>query len=112
MIVTPRDLEYLQAVNGALEDGERIQDKHMTDQCPECGYTLTWDYSGGHIVFPVSDDPNDTERRVIVVIACEGYWVIDPRPLGMPWYDDNWQDWTEEPPITGGCGCTGGYHNN
>lgn len=84
---------YLMGVEGALEE-ERVPDRYLTNVCPECGDTIdTWD-AATRDVHVVTNTANDGDPKVYaVVVACEGYWVINPEVVGLP--RDNWQDWTE-----------------
>lgn len=87
---------YLVGVEGALEE-ERIPAKYLTNVCPECGDRITtWDQATRDVHI-VSNTANYGEPKVYaVIVACEGYWVINPEVLGLP--RDNWQDWTEVTP--------------
>jgi hypothetical protein len=85
MKVTLEIAEYIHAVARALTDGRKF--RQMTNVCPECGDRVDLSNDAGdHVVFDT--DPNDRDGLVII-IACEGYWVIDPREVGISGHD-NW----------------------
>jgi len=93
MLMDYRTATYLMYVEGALEE-ERVPAQYLTDTCPECGEAVT-EYldamEGPHVVTRVSNDP-EGPKGYYVIIACEGFWVINPESVGLPL--DNWQDWT------------------
>lgn len=72
---------YLTAVaNAVLRDGVIIPG--AGDLCPECQQHInSFDLEHAIILSP--------DQGVIVVIACEGYWAIDPQAVGMD--RGNWQ---------------------
>lgn len=88
MIIDVRQATYLLAVASGLEGG-RIPEKYITVICPECGGSGGDDFDFIHQVMRTGSDP----LKVAVVIACEGYWVVNPSLVGV--VSDNWQDWTE-----------------
>lgn len=93
MNIDYRTAHYMMAVAGALEDGERIDPEAMTDRCPECNEVQTFLDNDNHAVMRRSNVEGDT--RVFVVIGCEGYWVLDPKPLGVPGDNSQWSDWRD-----------------
>lgn len=98
MNIDYRTAHYILAVAGALEDGERIDPEAMTDRCPECGEVQTLLDCRDHVVMRRSNVEGQYE--VFVVIGCEGYWVLDPKPLGVPGDNSTWQDWRIPPDDT------------
>ncbi len=70
-------MTYVSAVNVAIASGNLPATVLRTDTCPECQTQL--DADGGY------DDHLITfvNGRLIVVIGCEGYWVIDPNAVGI-----------------------------
>lgn len=99
MILDYNTTHYVMSVQGALEDGDRIDPKYLTDRCPECLGRVTWLDTGNHLVVPVKEYPTHPFRvqandwDVYVVIGCEGYWVVNPESVGVP--SRTWQDWTD-----------------
>lgn len=62
---------------------EKLPVEAKRDICPECMEKVTQLNSSNHIV-RVSI-PRD---EVVLIIGCEGYWVIDPNLVGMN--DSTW----------------------
>lgn len=90
--------QYLMYVAGALEE-ERVPAQYLTNICTECGQEVTWALGEDpHIVMPVKEYATPQARHdandwaVYVVIACEGYWMVNPNAVGHT--TDTWQDWT------------------
>lgn len=86
---------YLRICGEALDRKDRDQEiqRYCTPICPECGMNaldMTQVQKDWH------DWYIDANGRVttIILIACEGYWVINPRKLGMAGPQE-WSDWTE-----------------
>lgn len=90
MIIRTRDAEYVQAVIAALAAGV-LPGRELTTMCPECQGEQTYLHNDGHVV--VLDDEDDPGALVAVVICCEGFWVVDPKRVGID--SPNWQDWRE-----------------
>lgn len=90
MILRSESIQYLVALNSAIEE-DRVPKKYLTDTCPECGQQIGYFDNEEHIVISPPKKDND----VILAIACEGYWVVNPNEIGLPrtW----WQDWTKLP---------------
>lgn len=97
MIFTQRSIDYLDRVHRAVDTGALGRDR-LTNHCPECDEDLTWlDASGDEhvaVTIPGTEDANGV-RDVAVVIACEGYWVIDPAAVGLD--RGQWQSWDTLP---------------
>lgn len=74
MIINKKDARYITAV---IEAKDRLTG-HTTDRCPECNKLITYFETGDHVVIETDDS------TVAVVIACEGYWCIDPVLVGLP----------------------------
>ncbi len=78
---------YVAAVTSRIvtADGRETIERWLTPRCPECE----------HDAEDMSD--SDLAAHIIidgfVVVACEGYWVIDPNAVGID--SDSWGDWTE-----------------
>lgn len=74
-----------------------------TSRCPECGADFDnrvdamTDQDGAHLVLELSGDV------FAVLVACEGYYVINPALLGLGDNHPNWSDGNGEIP-------TGGAH--
>lgn len=91
MKITYRDTMYLMHVAGAFEE-DRIPKRYLTDRCTECGVVQTELDNDHHLVMPLTIAEGD--RRVFVVVACEGYHVINPRIFDRS--NTTWNDWTED----------------
>lgn len=79
MIFTVEIAQYVYNVTTALAAGKTFE--VMTNECPECGEALGFFNTDGHIVYDASTD--DDAERVIIIVACEGYWMIDPNLVGI-----------------------------
>lgn len=81
-----KDAHYAYCVARAIEmrGTEGIK---MTTTCPECdqvtNYWGTTD-TGDHLVLALSDGTH------MLLIGCEGYWVVDPGSVGLD--RGNWTD--------------------
>jgi hypothetical protein len=69
--------EYLAAVMRAMMRSDTRVAPYLSPICPECGQ-LAGPEDGVHIVL-----------GAVVVVGCEGYWVINPNVVGIP--SPNWQ---------------------
>lgn len=81
MLLTPRLAAYLFKIGQKLQKGEYVEGLM---RCPECDTDiLSWDQAndGGHVV--IKQKIGDQELYYCVV-GCEGYWIVDPRTLGLP----------------------------
>jgi hypothetical protein len=85
---------YAALVDIALTDG-RISGP-LTSTCPECG-----------VNFADADDARDDNNHIIVattsdtfavVVACEGYFVVNPNLIGID--SPNWSDADGNVPVT------------
>ena len=72
---------YRAAAAGAIERGDSDVARWLTIRCPECGEIPR-------------DGIGHTTRGGYVTIGCEGYFVIDPRVLGIE--SPYWSDWKGE----------------
>lgn len=75
-----RDREYVNACVDVLDTDYDSLLKWVTRFCPECEELIE------------AEDRNHLTHEGIVLIGCEGYWVISPKALGLN--PGNWQDWT------------------
>lgn len=107
MLMTREWAEYMAAVIKAVENNgvgpgsrrvERMETLRgqLTMTCPECGVDLT-----EVMPTPHPDDPHvyasvaKPDGKIdFILVACEGYWVIDPNVVGI--HNPNWHDWTGE----------------
>ena len=87
MIIDTRGAEYVMAVAAAAAG---LRAGHLINICPECGGQQGRLDNDNHLVVAVAD-PHPGE--VAVVIGCEGFWVVDPKLVGID--SPNWQDWRE-----------------
>jgi hypothetical protein len=87
MLLDPRTALYLHRATTALITGT-VAIESTTDVCPECSESVAAarliSDAEHHIAYL---DPQ--HRRVVLLIGCEGYWLIDPNTLGLP--SPNWQ---------------------
>ncbi len=79
----PAEHQYLTAARNAIKAGKDGLILHM--ECPECGQVP----AGGDF------DPHATVTTTsgfeVVVIGCEGYWVVNPAALGVGHLAPNWE---------------------
>lgn len=77
--------EYLHRVALGLEGGSlNLKDRSITDVCPECAQPVEeWCYTDEHIWGEAVNGDK------IVILGCEGYWVVDPLVVGLS--RDQWQ---------------------
>ena len=69
--------DYLAAVTRAMMSSDTRVAPYLSPICPECGQ-LAGPEDGVHIML-----------GAVVVVGCEGYWVINPNVFGIP--SPNWQ---------------------
>jgi hypothetical protein len=82
MIVDTKTARYLMMVCVALDTNTLHPDARRTTTCPECNETVTA-FDTDHVVW--------TGGRIgtcVLVIGCEGYWVINPNLVGID--SPNW----------------------
>lgn len=88
---TAQDETYYQRVVGMIEYTKKldpqapacaIRDEHLTERCPECGQVPM----GSDLDYHRMHDDN-------VIVACEGYYVVDPNLVGFD--SPNWMDWKD-----------------
>lgn len=80
---------YAEMVDTAVQAG-KIEGPFST-RCTECGSDFA----------DIDEAHEDTEHILItltsdtiaVVVACEGYWLVDPNKVGIE--SANWQDWSK-----------------
>lgn len=77
-----RAARYASMMQAALLK-DLIDPSQLTSVCPECGDQMVIGATDEHVVMI------DSEETEFVLIACEGYWVMDPRIIG--WDRENWQ---------------------
>lgn len=59
-------------------------DHQVTDRCPECDDVPSpLNPDDGHIVLDVQDHPRAGQLEQVVLVGCEGYWMINPNRIGM-----------------------------
>lgn len=81
-ITADRD-DYLDAMTEALAIGTAIPAAAITNTCPECGIENPEDD-----LHATAEAGTGSGYRA-VVIGCEGYWVIDPKLVGID--APNWE---------------------
>lgn len=91
MELTPEAIQYMAKVVAALVEGTLLA-YDRTNRCPECEEVVEPLNPSGHMIW-VSRSPSErtTVDDVVIVIGCEGYWVVDPAAVGLP--RNQWQDY-------------------
>lgn len=85
MLMTLRLCAYLTKIGQKLNRGEYVE---ALMKCPECDKEFTnWDEVNEDTHIVIKQKIGDTELYYCVV-GCEGYWVVDPKTLGLP--RNNW----------------------
>lgn len=83
---TSLDEVYYQRVIGVIEFQTSVEEdlwgSLLTDRCPECGQVPTGTDTQAHRM-----------HEGFVIIACEGYWVMDPEKIGLG--TGNWMDFRD-----------------
>lgn len=83
---TDADEAYYQRVVGVIEFQKFIDEELwgnlLTERCPECGQVPT----GLDIQLHRMHDG-------FIIVACEGYWVMDPEKIGLG--TGNWMDFRD-----------------
>lgn len=90
MLIRTEDARYLHAVATALAAGT-LPVSEQTVECPECGEEQTYNANDGHVVVLDNDNEDFDEATALVVIACEGLWVVNPAAVGIDF--PLWQEW-------------------
>lgn len=80
MLIDVDAAQYLVAVTTAIKAGRKLP--QMTNECPECDQKVDV-FNVEHIVTELPDRSLEDITAVAVVIACEGYWVVDPNAVGI-----------------------------
>ena len=83
MRIDLRDARYALAVVEMIVT-ERLPHEARTNECPECAEVQGHLENDDHLVW--SSSKGD---EVVVIIGCEGYWVVDPSLVGIN--SPNWQ---------------------
>lgn len=76
MIANLELIDYLTRVVRALDTNTLHPDARRTRRCPECDEDVKFVHDTSHVVWAREDD-------VVLIIACEGYWVINPNLVGI-----------------------------
>ena len=87
---------YVNAIAELLNAGTLPATASRTNYCPECGTDLMTpdDFYMDHVVWRDESAPyapNLMYPDPVVIVGCEGYWVIDPAVVGID--SPNWSDW-------------------
>lgn len=84
MLVTPELINYLTRVVNALDTNTLHPDARRTDRCPECDERVEFIHDSSHLVWVrQAENAEDHRREIVLIVACEGYWVIDPNIVGI-----------------------------
>lgn len=90
MLANAELINYLTRVVNALDTNTLHPDARRTDVCPECEEQVRFVHDSSHVVWtrsPKYVKPNAL-TEIILIVACEGYWVIDPNLVGID--SPNW----------------------
>lgn len=103
MIIDADAALYVYKVVTAIGAGN-IRGTALMNTCPECNDVIHPLSCGDHVVTMFHEDPTDPQspERLAVVIACEGYWCIDPNSVGIQvrgWMDPNSEPVLADPPV-------------
>jgi hypothetical protein len=82
MIFTVETAQYVYNVTTALASGKTLP--QMTNVCPECNDRLGFFNTGEHVVFDTNPEDRGSIDALVIIVACEGYWMIDPNLVGIP----------------------------
>jgi hypothetical protein len=91
-----RTTAYVLAMVELLDTDTLPAHASRTNYCPECSRELwTPDDFADHVVWRDMEGTTtaDLDYDPVVIVACEGYWVIDPATVDMP--NPHWGDWRE-----------------
>jgi hypothetical protein len=105
MIVDEKLMRYLTACMIAAKDSTSTVE--WMEVCPECG-DVPYTYDTDHLIVEVGDVPDAPENIMAVVVACEGYYTVDPAKLGLGDEHPNWMAPDAEVFIGGKVECTCG----
>jgi hypothetical protein len=78
MIFDINSARYVLRVTQAVMSGTIAPDE-LTNVCPECDQKITRWENDGHAAV----DTNFGPEPVRIIIACEGYWMVDPTRVGL-----------------------------
>lgn len=81
MIVTAELAEYLTRVVNALDTNTLHPDARRTRECPECDEPVSGFGDDNHLIWV--RDRHGRNSEVVLIVACEEYWVIDPNLVGI-----------------------------
>lgn len=73
-------INYLTRVVNALDTNTLHPDAPRTNRCPECDEDVRL-HDSGHLVW--AREPFPSEAEIVLIVACEGYWVINPNLVGI-----------------------------
>lgn len=97
MIVSNELIAYVGNAHRELVQRGNPDSIPTTNICPECGADFDsrvdamTDTDGAHLVLELSGDV------FAVLVACEGYYVVNPALLGLGAEHPNWSDWSVLP---------------
>lgn len=83
---------YVAKAQAAILDGT-IKPENLAVTCTECGVEATEVQDDDDAYHVLAQTP---KGHIVVVLGCEGYWMVDPNVLGFD--RPNWQNWTAEFP--------------
>lgn len=83
MIINEDAALYVYKVVTAISAG-KLALPPGSDRCPECNDEIDPLSSGDHVVTMWSENRDGSSpEHLTVIIACEGYWCIDPNLVGI-----------------------------
>lgn len=91
------DVAYAIAVLIAIMKDPAAVAPWCTTRCPECGEDFKLDCELNDLGWPSLLHGLLEHLMVgnLVVVGCQGFWVINPNAVGIP--DRTWQDWVLPP---------------
>jgi hypothetical protein len=87
MMVNAKLVAYLTACMREAKDATSTVE--WMEVCPECGH-IPQTYDTEHLIVEVGDVPDTPENIMAVVVACEGYYAVDPAKLGLGHEHPGW----------------------
>ncbi len=81
---------YLFAVTAAIVAGKEVP---VTSTCTECRMTPDL-LDDRHLMFLMPDG------RTVVLVGCDGFWLVDPAVVGMEYAWERPEHWTPAPPAS------------
>lgn len=75
------EVTYLAAVNAAVDRDDHRVAERLTNVCPECENAIG--PGDSEHAFIQRSTPASPEPQMIAVVGCMGFWLVDPRIVGI-----------------------------